>query len=338
MKSPFTGGETELVREPKKLEFRKETFEIIHHSRRCKDTGEYFTTEELDRVNITQVHNKYREKHNIPFPDQIREVRHKSGLSATKMSEVLGFGINTYRNYESGEVPQASNGKLIKLAANPKEFKRLIEISDTFTGRELKELMNKIDFLIEQDKDSDENLLKQLLSYKKLMPNVFTGYRDMKLDKLSNMIVYFAETVQPFKTKLNKLLFYADFLNYKKTGYSISGCNYKAIKLGPVPIGYDTLFEYFQRNERIFIDYIWFKDRDNIGEQFLPNPNRPFENELFDETEINVLNFVSTYFKAATSEDIIQASHNERAWKERSKDNRPIEYDFAFDLSIELTE
>ena len=77
MKSPFTGGETELVREPKSLEFRKESFEIIHHSYRCADTGEYFTTEELDQVNITQVHNKYREKHNIPFPDQIMSIRDK---------------------------------------------------------------------------------------------------------------------------------------------------------------------------------------------------------------------------------------------------------------------
>jgi len=335
MKSPFTGGETELIREPKKLEFRKVTFEIIHHSRMCMDTGEFFTTEELDRINITQVHNKYREKYNIPFPDQIREVRDKYDLSATKMSEVLGFGINTYRNYESGEVPQASNGKLIKLAANPEEFKRLVEISDTFTDKELKRLTDKIDLLVEQEKDSDENLLKQLLSYKNLMPNVFTGYRDMKLEKLSNMVVHFAVTVQPFKTKLNKLLFYADFLNYKKTGYSISGCNYRAIELGPVPNGYDTLFEYFQRNERIFIDYIRFKDRENIGEQFLPNPKRPFEYELFEETEIKTLTFVSKYFKDASSEDIIKTSHNEKAWKERSNDNRPIEYDFAFDLSIE---
>ncbi|MEX0662769.1 MAG: hypothetical protein WD381_00255 [Balneolaceae bacterium] len=77
MKSPFTGGETELIREPKKLEFRKESFEITHHSYRCSDTGEYFTTENLDQVNITQVHNKYREKHHIPFPDQIIAVRNK---------------------------------------------------------------------------------------------------------------------------------------------------------------------------------------------------------------------------------------------------------------------
>lgn len=335
MKSPLTGGETELIREPKSLEFRKEPFEITHHSYRCVDTGEYFTTEELDQINITQVHNKYREKHNIPFPDQIIEIRDKYGLSATKMSEILGFGVNTYRNYESGEVPQASNAKLIKLAANPEEFLSLVKMSDSFSDKEKKKLLERIDLIVEQEDDSDEILLRQLLSYKFQSPNVFTGYRDIKFEKFSNMIIHFAETIQPFKTKLNKLLFYSDFLNYKKTGFSISGCNYRAIELGPVPNGYDTLFEYFQRNKYYYIKYKIFKDRENVGEQFIANPQKTFDKDLFSETEIECLNFISEYFENASSEDIINASHNEKAWEKREKDKELIEYDYAFDLSIE---
>lgn len=64
MQSPFTGGAVQLVKEPKELEFRNEIFEIIYHSWKCTDTGELFTTDELDTVNINQVHNKYREKYN----------------------------------------------------------------------------------------------------------------------------------------------------------------------------------------------------------------------------------------------------------------------------------
>lgn len=334
MKSPFTGGETELVRETKELEFRREAFEIVHHSRRCVDTGEYFTTDELDRINITQVHNRYREKHNIPFPDQIRAVREKYGLSAAKMSEILGFGVNTYRNYESGEVPQASNGKLIKLAANPKEFRRLVEISDVFTEKELKKILEKVDLLIEQEKDSDEQLIKKLLSYENQSPNVYTGYREMKMQKLLFMIIHFAETVKPFKTRLNKLLFYSDFLNYKKTGFSISGCNYKAIELGPVPNGYDTLFEYFNRNQMIHIHYEIFPDRENDGEQFLPNPDRSFDSELFDEIELQCLQFVTDYFKEMKTEELIEMSHKEKAWENREGEKELIEYDYAFELSV----
>ncbi|MEX2455704.1 MAG: Panacea domain-containing protein, partial [Balneolaceae bacterium] len=216
------------------------------------------------------------------------------------MSEILGFGVNTYRNYENEEVPQASNGKLIRLATNPEEFRSLVNISDSLSDKEKKKLLDQIDLIIEQQEDSDEILLKQLLSYKFQSPNVFTGYRDIKFDKFSNMIVYFAGTIQPFKTKLNKLLFYADFLNYKKTGFSISGCNYRAIELGPVPSGYDTLFEYFQKNGFFNINYVEFDNRENIGEQFIPNPQKLFDSELFSETEKACLNFVSDHFKAAS--------------------------------------
>lgn len=334
MRSPFTGGKVEIIREPKKLEFRKESFEIIHHSFKCVDTGEFFTTDELDQINITQVHNKYREKHNIPFPDQIIAIRDKYGLSASKMSEILGFGINTYRNYESGEVPQASNSKLIRLAANPEEFRILVEMSDNFSKKELNKIIDKIDLIIEQEQDSDEKLLKQLLSYKFQNPNVYTGYRDIKFDKLCNMIIHFSETVQPFKTKLNKLLFYSDFLNYKKTGFSISGCNYRAIELGPVPNGYDTLFEYFQRNKYYVIEYVNFSDRENIGEKFIPNPQKSFDNDLFLESETECLRFVSNYFKDASSKEIIEVSHKEKAWENREREKKLIEYDYAFELSI----
>ena len=76
MQSPITGKEMQLVKEPGvKLKFRKEDFDVTYHYYLCEDTGERYTTDELDRINETQVHNKYREKYGIPFPDEIREVR-----------------------------------------------------------------------------------------------------------------------------------------------------------------------------------------------------------------------------------------------------------------------
>jgi transcriptional regulator with XRE-family HTH domain len=298
------------------------------------DTGEYFTNEVLDRINIRQVHNQYREKHHIPFPDQIRATRDKYGLSATKMSEILGFGVNTYRNYEKGEVPQASNGKLIRMAANPEDFKNLVAMSDAFSEKKQKQLLDRINLLIEQEKDSDEELLLRLLSYKNQSPNSFSGYREMKLEKLLYMIIFFASTTRPFKTKLNKLLFYADFMNYKKTCFSISGCNYKAIDLGPVPKGYDTLFEFFSANNKVDINYKELSQWDNVGEQFLENPDHLFDKEMFSEDELESLQFVANHFKEKRTKELIEISHKERAWKKNEKQKGIIAYNYAFDLSI----
>lgn len=333
MKSPFTGGKVELVKEPKELEFRNETLKIVYHSWRCVETGELYTTDDLDTLNINQVHNKYREKHNIPFPDQIRETRRKYGLSATKMSEILGFGVNTYRNYEKGEVPQASNAKLIKLAENPNEFKRLVELSDVFDSKELNTLLKKIDMLKEGEEQADASYLMKLLSEKQRLPNIYSGYREMRLEKLFNMIVFFAEKQKPFKTRLNKLLFYTDFCNYKRTGFSVSGTNYAAIKLGPVPDSFDLLYDFARRKNYIHIKYHEFDD--NIGEQFEPDQRKAFESELFNEVEIKSMELIYEYFKDTKTPDLIERSHREKAWLENEKDNRLIKYDYAFDIELE---
>ena len=105
MKSPITGKEMKLTKERRSMDFRKETFEIVFHYYKCVDSGEQFTTTVLDEVNMNQVYNQYRDKFNIPFPDEIIRIKEKYGLSAAKMSEILGFGVNSYRQYEAGEMP-----------------------------------------------------------------------------------------------------------------------------------------------------------------------------------------------------------------------------------------
>src|ERR1700735_1218798 len=104
MKSPITGTPMKLIREKKALEFRKESFDIIYHSYRCEDSGEEFVDERLGDLNLDQVYNAYRDRHHLPFTEEIKETRRQYGLPATAMSEVLGFGINQYRLYETGEI------------------------------------------------------------------------------------------------------------------------------------------------------------------------------------------------------------------------------------------
>jgi hypothetical protein len=55
------------------------------------------------------------------------------------MAEILGLGINGYRNYESGEVPSISNGRLMQMVKDPGEFKKLIDIpKNEFTYQAIK--------------------------------------------------------------------------------------------------------------------------------------------------------------------------------------------------------
>ena len=69
MKSPFTGGEAILLKEPKELEFRGSKYHIIHQQFQCVDTSELYTDTNMDELNLNQVYKQYREQEGIPFPD-----------------------------------------------------------------------------------------------------------------------------------------------------------------------------------------------------------------------------------------------------------------------------
>lgn len=56
-------------------------------------------------------------------------------------------------------------------------------------------------------------------------------------EKLINAIVYFATNTQHCgKVKLFKLLYLLDFAHFRQTGRSVTGLDYHAWKMGPVPL------------------------------------------------------------------------------------------------------
>jgi putative zinc finger/helix-turn-helix YgiT family protein len=331
MKSPITGKEMKLTKERRSMGFRKETFEIVFHYYKCEDSEEQFTTTTLDEVNMNQVYNQYRDKFNIPFPDEIFRIREKYGLSATKMSEILGFGINSYRQYEAGEIPSAANAKLIQMADDSKKFIDMVELCGTLDEKMKLKYIQKAQLLVEERKRNIFilNFKEYLLG--KHLADIYSGYRNPNFEKFTEMVVYFSEHVAPFKTKMNKLLFYADFLMFKQSCFSISGKRYVAIDRGPVPDKYASIYEYLANENEVEIQYEEFPDG-YTGERFIARKDRPFKADLFSKSELEVLEKVATVFKTTSTKDIIELSHLEDAWKKNEKDKTAISYEYAFEL------
>jgi putative zinc finger/helix-turn-helix YgiT family protein len=327
MKSPITGKEMQLVREPKTMQFRKESFEIIYHYFRCQDSGEEFESEELIELNLRQVHNHYRAIHNLPFPEEIKAIREKYELSGARMADILGFGTNMYRNYESGEIPSISNARLIQLADDPEEFRKLVELNDQLDDQEKEKIFHRIDQLLAQQEKEHIFLERYLL--KDLKPSQFSGYKRPDLKKFCQIAAFFAEKLHPWKVKMNKLLFYADFGHFKRFGVSISGVRYIAINMGPVPNNYDGLLNWAREQDYIYVENRYFDD--GVGEQYLPG-TKHFDRELFSERELNILEKVADTFKSISTREIIEISHQEKGWKDCFSGHRLISYDYAFEL------
>jgi transcriptional regulator with XRE-family HTH domain len=331
MKSPISGNDMVLARELRSLEFRKSNFDVLYHFYHCVESGEQFTSTDLDELNLNQVYNQYRAKFGIPFPTEITRIREQYNVSASKMSEILGLGVNSYRNYESGEMSSVSNAKLIHMADNPSNFLDMVLTCESLTSKEKTKLKCRVHSIIEEYEAniSDYKLREYLLGNESA--DIYSGYNIPNMGKLAEMVVYFSELLQPFKTKLNKLLFYADFLMFKKTCQSISGVRYKAIEMGPVPNNFNSIYEYLNNKNDISISYKEFP-KGYSGEQFFVGQGRRFNAKLFSELELNTLHNVANRFSESTTNEIIELSHMEEAWQKDHTEKKIISYLYAFEL------
>jgi len=152
------------------------------------------------------------------------------------------------------------------------------------------------------------------------------------LRKFSEMVIFFTERLEPWKTKMNKLLFYTDFTAFKRTGFSMSGIQYRALPMGPVPNNFNGIFEYLANRAQVEIQFINFPDG-GIGEQFKPTNKKTFDKTVFNEEELKVLESVAERFKNTSTAEIIDISHKELAWIENQKERKIIDYYYSFELN-----
>jgi putative zinc finger/helix-turn-helix YgiT family protein len=331
MNCVICNGKANLNKVIQERQFRKEDFAIVEHFYKCENCGEEFTTTEIDELNLIQIHNQYRAKHHIPFPEEIIAIRDKYKLSAARMSEVLGFGTNSYRNYENGEIPSIANAKLISLAKDPNTFKAILESNSAILKvKEFEQLIKLIDSLNEKD---NEFYFTELINFTNNIPNEFTGFKLPGLDKIKNLVLFFLEHTQKEfadKLKLNKLLFYSDFLHYKDNGYSISGIEYRAAPYGPVPSNYDMLYSILERDAIIERR---FENVSNKKTYELFEANTSYNQATFNDREMKIILLIVDKFNEMSSWDLVNISHKEKAWIELKEERDIISYQkYGFDL------
>ncbi len=326
MKSPFTGKEMKRTWEKRTWEFRGEKFEYMHTGWVCEDTGERFTSDESDTASYIQVTNQYRAKYGIPYTDEIIEIRNRYGLSAAKISQLLGIGINQYRKYEQGEVPSVSNGRLIRSIMNPKVMLDMIESSKAeLQEQEYNKLTQRLDKIVENNLNYkvQQYETKRIFSCNRSIEN---GYASISLEKLKNIMIAILERSEDvWCTKMNKLLFYVDFLSFRERGMAITGLTYRAIDYGPVPEKWDKVYSQF---DEIYQELQHIGDYEGI---ILRSTSKIKEGVLTNE-ELNIINIVCNKFGTCSSREISKISHEESAWQNHHKKLERIPFTEAFNL------
>jgi hypothetical protein len=138
-----------------------------------------------------------------------------------------------------------------------------------------------------------------------------TAQKDKRLGELILYIASRCERAQYFgKTKLNKILFYADFLYYKKTGDSITGQEYMRLDQGPAPRRLVPVVETL-RGERFA-----FRKEHLFGRvQERPLAIDEPDLTLFSGDQIAMVNEVIEAFWDQTGKAVSDLSHNLPCWQ-----------------------
>ncbi|MBK7145375.1 MAG: SocA family protein [Xanthomonadales bacterium] len=130
-------------------------------------------------------------------------------------------------------------------------------------------------------------------------------------EKLINAAIYFAEhTRHCGKIKLIKLLYLLDFEHYRQTGAPVTGMEYRAMKMGPVPM---ELYQEWDALEPDFaddIDIVPLQVVDFVRESV--RPLRAFDDSHFTRRELRLMHELATRFRDDFSKPMIGVTHEER--------------------------
>lgn len=106
---------SEITIKPEQYEIKGEKVDVDAHIRICTKCGEELFDFELEQRTVTAAFDKYRVKHGLLLPVQIKNLREKYGLSASSFSKLLGFGEKTITRYENGALQDNAQNNLMQL-------------------------------------------------------------------------------------------------------------------------------------------------------------------------------------------------------------------------------
>ena len=157
-------------------------------------------------------------------------------------------------------------------------------------------------------------------------------------EKTLNAILYFVRNTKNCrKTKLFKLLYFLDFIHFKKYGTSVTGYDYIAMSRGPVPIELYDQMTNDRMPEEFTKAFMVIEEKDDDGESkgFKIILKAKPDLESFSPNEQNILEEVAYIFKDATAAEISEITHLKNTPWNRTKNergaNKTIDYFLALD-------
>jgi len=285
---------------------KEDTFTLNVGVPRCAICQHEVFVEEVDQKTQEHFFNAYREKHHIIGVDEIIAIRKRIGLNQRDFSRLLGLGEISISRYELGSLPSQAISTLIQSSQSIKAVKSMYETNS--------------DSISELGKKKIESFLA------KHTTDMYTGncsFNSQKLYELTYVLTKESHinNEKMYPTKMNKLLFYVDFLYYKLFNRSVTGTTYLKLPYGPVPKFSDY---HYEMNSLITLE------AEDEKRWMVPKNSDVIISKLSDK-EIRLATSIYAFFSKHKSKDISEYSHLEKGWIETDL-GKEISYTYASDM------
>ena len=303
----------------------------------CMSCGEEVSNEELEREILDQVNAIYRKEKSLLSPAEIKDIRKRYTLSQKSFAALLGMSETTINRYEAGKLQDQTHDNTIRACLNPVFVRGLLDRSgDRLTEWQMERVKKALSpkETYSSSEPSAEDELENLDNWTPKSDEVTerTGFRRFDFKRYSAVVVFFCKKLGAVaQTKLNKLLFYADFLNYKTSSVSITGSEYRQIQYGPVPAQYRRNLQ--RMEDENLIDIVEECYKENTCLEIRPGENADQIEQTLDDREMAILDYVADTFRQTTAKHISECSHKESAWL-NTEDRQLISYTEAMNLSL----
>ncbi len=135
----------------------------------------------------------------------------------------------------------------------------------------------------------------------------------INIRKYKNAVLYFLNHCNNKylgATKLNKLLYYLDFISYRDRKKIVTGDVYVHKLFGPIPENADEILVKLQEEEKIKVDKVPYKD----SGKFKFEANVKSSLSSFDSYEKELLKYLCNTFLPWSSSKIVNQTHLESPW------------------------
>lgn len=318
--------EFDVVVKEETVNVKKEPVKVNVTYIKCRECGDEVLDPSLGADPFNAAYEEYRKRHALLTPAEITSWRDSYNLTQNELAGLIGIGTATLSRYESGYLQEESLDRLLRFAMEPSNLLKLVERSEAVFKLAKKERLIKA--LKEASTDSCSIDTAIVSNYGDYQPNEFSGYKKLNLAKLYSAILFFCRN-GVVKTKLNKLLFYADFKHFKEYDVPITGARYAHVPFGPAPDNFEIYFaslaakKDIQFEEEIYPEY--------VGETI--RANKEPDLGLFSTSELRVLASVAEDFAKHKAIDITKFSHEEVGYQE-TENGDLISYKYAKELKF----